>query len=64
LVSTVATTEMIRKDNYDFVNALWNEKLQPYSDGYFDPYYDGFLYLFSLMHLSGKYQLIKPIKNN
>ena len=64
LVSTVATTEMIRKDNYDFVHALWNEKLQPYSDGYFDPYYDGLLYLFSLMHLSGKYQLIKPMKNN
>ncbi len=60
LVSTVATTEMIRKDNYDFVHALWNEKLEPYSDGYFDPYYDGLLYLFSLMHLSGKYQLIKP----
>ena len=63
LVSTVATTEMIRKDNYDFVHALWNEKLQPYEDGYFDPYYDGLLYLFSLMHLSGKYQLIKPSKN-
>jgi oligosaccharide reducing-end xylanase len=60
LVSTVATTEMIRKDNYDFVHALWNEKLEPYSDSYFDPYYDGLLYLFSLMHLSGKYQLIKP----
>jgi len=63
LVSTVATTEMIRKDNFDFVHALWNEKLEPYSDGYFDPYYDGFLYLFSLMHLSGKYQLITPSKN-
>ena len=63
LAATVASTEMIRKDNYDFVHALWNEKLQPYSDGYFDPYYDGLLYLFSLMHLSGKYQLIKPSKN-
>ena len=37
---------MIRKDNYDFVHALWNEKLEPYADGYFDPYYDGLLYLF------------------
>jgi len=63
LVSTVATTEMIRKDNFDFVHAFWNEKLEPYSDGYFDPYYDGLLYLFSLMHLSGQYQLIKPSKN-
>jgi oligosaccharide reducing-end xylanase len=60
LLATVASTEMIRKDNFDFVHALWNAKLQPYSDGYFDPYYDGLLYLFSLMHLSGKYQLIKP----
>ncbi|HEY8659782.1 MAG TPA: glycosyl hydrolase family 8 [Hanamia sp.] len=60
LLATAATTEMIRKDNFDFVHALWNAKLQPYSDGYFDPYYDGLLYLFSLMHLSGKYQLIKP----
>ena len=53
-------TEMIRKDNFDFIHALWNAKLEPYNDGYFDPYYDGLLYLFSLMHLSGKYQLIKP----
>ncbi|MDE3182891.1 MAG: glycoside hydrolase [Bacteroidota bacterium] len=60
LLATVATTEMIRKDHFDFVHELWNAKLQPYSDGYFDPYYDGLLYLFSLMHLSGKYQLIKP----
>lgn len=60
LLATVASTEMIRKDNFDFVHALWNAKLEPYSDGYFDPYYDGLLYLFSLMHLSGKYQLIKP----
>ena len=63
LLATVATTEMIRKDNFDFVHALWNAKLQPYEDGYFDPYYDGLLYLFSLMHLSGKYQLIKPHHN-
>jgi len=60
LLATIASTEMIRKDNFDFVHALWNAKLEPYSDGYFDPYYDGLLYFFSLMHLSGKYQLIKP----
>ncbi|MXV51837.1 glycoside hydrolase [Pedobacter sp. HMF7647] len=64
LVSTAATTEMIynRNKDFDFVNALWNAKLEPYEDGYFDPYYDGLLYLFSLMHLSGKYQLITPQK--
>ncbi len=62
LVSTVASTEIIYNSNkkFDFVHALWNNKLAPYADGYFDPYYDGLLYLFSLMHLSGKYQIIKP----
>ena len=44
----------------DFVHAIWNAKLEPYEDGYFDPYYDGILYLFSLMHLSGNYQIITP----
>jgi oligosaccharide reducing-end xylanase len=62
LVSTVATTSLINKEknSLEFVKALWNAKLQPYEDGYFDPYYDGLLYLFGLMHLSGKYRLIKP----
>jgi len=65
LISTVATTAMINKEkgSLDFVHALWNAKLAPYEDGYFDPYYDGLLYLFSLMHLSGKYQVITPVKN-
>ena len=62
LVATVASTSLIgkNKSSLDFVHELWNAKLQPYEDGYFDSYYDGFLYLFSLMHLSGKYQIIKP----
>lgn len=62
LVSTAATTSLINKDNnsLDFVHGIWNAKLEPYEDGYFDPYYDGLMYLFSLMHLSGKYQVIKP----
>jgi oligosaccharide reducing-end xylanase len=62
LVATAATTALIykEKNNTDFINAIWNAKLEPYTDGYFDPYYDGLLYLFSLMHLSGKYQIIKP----
>jgi len=65
LVSTSATTSLITKDkkNFDFVNAIWNARLEPYEDGYFDPYYDGLMYLFSLMHLSGRYQLIKPQMN-
>lgn len=59
LVATAASTEMINKDSFAFVHALWNARLEPYEDKYFDPYYDGLLYLFSLMHLSGKYQFIK-----
>lgn len=51
---------MHQDQNLAFVHALWNAKLTPYEDAYFDPYYNGLLYLFSLMHLSGKYQAIKP----
>jgi len=60
-VATSASLSLMNQDkNMDFVHALWNTKLEPYADGYFDPYYDGLLYLFSLMHLSGKYQIITP----
>ena len=61
LVSTSAAASLMGQDpQLAFVHALWEAKLAPYSDGYFDPYYDGILYLFSLLHLSGKYQAIKP----
>lgn len=62
LVSTAATASLVNKDkgSVDFVRAIWNAKLEPYEDGYFDPYYDGLMYLFSLMHLSGNYQIIEP----
>ncbi len=65
LVSTAATTALMGNDStsIDFVRALWNSKLEPYEDGYFDPYYDGLLYMFSMMHLSGKYQIIIPQNN-
>lgn len=65
LVATTATTSLINKEknSLDFVHALWYSKLAPYDDGYFDPYYDGLLYLFSMMHLSGDYQIIKPKSN-
>jgi oligosaccharide reducing-end xylanase len=62
LVATSASASLMngKTESLDFVHALWNSKLEPYEDGYFDPYYDGLLYMFSLMHLSGKYQVIKP----
>jgi len=62
LISTAGTASFLNKEkgSRDFVKKVWEAKLEPYSDGYFDPYYDGLLYLFSLMHLSGKYQIILP----
>jgi oligosaccharide reducing-end xylanase len=56
LVGTAASSSLVNKEKgYDFVHTLCNAKLEPYEDRYFDPYYDGLLYLFSFMHLSGKY---------
>ncbi|MCO5946433.1 glycosyl hydrolase family 8 [Mucilaginibacter flavidus] len=65
LVATSAAASLMVTDKakFDFVRPLWNAKLEPYADNYFDPYYDGLLYIFSLMHLSGKYQLIQPQTN-
>lgn len=62
LVATSATASLIDDvdPDYDFVHELWNAKLEPYEDGYFDQYFDGLMYLFSLMHLSGNYQAIMP----
>jgi len=63
LVATIASTSIMgtEEKSWNFVDALWNAKLEPYSDGYFDAYYDGLLYLFSIMHLSGNYRIIKPV---
>ena len=61
LIATAASASLVNKEkqSLDFVHKLWNAKLEPYEDGYFDPYYDGLLYVFCLMHLSGKYQIIQ-----
>lgn len=61
LIGTASTTALIGKNktSIDFVQELWNAKLEPYEDTYFDPYYDGLMYLFSIMHLSGNYKIIK-----
>ncbi|MBN1927887.1 MAG: glycoside hydrolase, partial [Prolixibacteraceae bacterium] len=64
LVSTSGVASLMSTEalGWKFVDEVWNAKLEPYEDGYFDPYYDGLLYLFSLMHLSGNYQIILPEK--
>jgi oligosaccharide reducing-end xylanase len=61
--SAAASIMGTQAKSWKFVDAVWNAKLEPYQDGYFDPYYDGLLYLFSLMHLSGNYRIIKPSQN-
>jgi len=62
LVSTAAAVSLVcsHEKSLEFINALWNARHEPYSDGYFDAYYDGLLYLFSMMHLSGNYRIIEP----
>ena len=42
--------------SWKLVDEVWDAKLKPYPDGYFD----GLLYLFSVMDLSGKYRTITP----
>ncbi|MBN2348081.1 MAG: glycoside hydrolase [Bacteroidales bacterium] len=65
LVSTSAAASLMgtQAKSWKFVDALWNARLEPYEDEYFDPYYDGLLYLFSIMHLSGNYRIISPVIN-
>ena len=64
-VATAAAASIMgtQAKSWKFVDAVWNAELEPYDDGYFDPYYDGLLYLFSLMHLSGNYRIITPNMN-
>lgn len=58
LVATTAAASLMTDNEYskDLVRHLWNMKLEPYKDGYYDVYYDGLLYIFSLLHLSGQYK--------
>lgn len=58
LVGTTAVASLMT-DNPNaekFVRHLWDSKLEPYADGYYDVYYDGLVYMFSLLHLSGNYR--------
>lgn len=62
LVATSGAASLMgtQAKSWQFVDAVWNARLEPYPDGYFDPYFDGLLYLFSVMHLSGNYRIITP----
>jgi oligosaccharide reducing-end xylanase len=54
-VASLAATDATRARK--FVDALWNLDV-PSSDVF--RYYDGLLYMMSLMHASGKFQVIRP----
>ncbi|KAA6325554.1 Reducing end xylose-releasing exo-oligoxylanase, partial [termite gut metagenome] len=62
LVATSAAVSLTcsHSKSWEFIDAFWNAKHEPYADGYYDEYYDGLLQLFAFMHLSGKYQIIFP----
>lgn len=62
LVSTLGAVSLAstHPKGREFAERVWNSTHEPYSDGYFDAYYDGFLRLFAFMHLSGNYRIITP----
>ena len=62
LVATAAAVSLVCTHNKsrEFVERLWNLENKPYTDGFFDAYYDGLLRLFAFMHLSGNYRIIEP----
>lgn len=62
LVGTSAAASLVstHPKKLEFIHHFWNAKNEPYEDGYFDAYYDGFLQLFAFMHLSGNYKIIFP----
>ncbi|OPZ49387.1 MAG: Reducing end xylose-releasing exo-oligoxylanase [Bacteroidetes bacterium ADurb.BinA104] len=58
-VGALATTSLMTDNEYsqDLVHHMFELKHEPYEDGYYDVYYDGFIYLFALLHLSGNYRM-------
>lgn len=63
LVATLAAASLVSQHpaRMEFVRRLWGTSHLPYSDGYYDAYYDGLLRLFAFMHLSGRYRIIEPV---
>ena len=66
LLATISSTSLMCSHSIsnEFVDALWNLKHEPSTDGYFDAYYDGLLRLFQFMQLSGNYRVILPQSND
>jgi oligosaccharide reducing-end xylanase len=62
LVATAAAVSLTcsHPKSLEFIHHFWKLENKPYSDGYFDAYYDGLLQLFAYMHLSGNYKIIPP----
>lgn len=58
-VGALASTSLMIDGEYsqDLVRHMFDMVLEPYPDGFYDVYYDGFLYLFALLHLSGNYRM-------
>lgn len=59
-VGTMATTALMYdcQLSQDLVRHMfYDQVLEPYEDGYYDVYYDGLVYLFSLLHMSGNYRM-------
>jgi oligosaccharide reducing-end xylanase len=58
-VGTMATTALMCNSEYneELVRHMFSLKHEPYEDGYYDIYYDGLIYLFALLHLSGNYRM-------
>jgi oligosaccharide reducing-end xylanase len=55
-VATLATTEAMTEKSREMVEELWNTQLPR---GKYR-YYDGLLYTFAFLHLSGQYKIYKP----
>lgn len=60
--ATAASLVCSHPESVEFIHHFWSLKNEPYSDGYFDAYYDGLLQLFAYMHLSGNYRILYPEK--
>lgn len=62
LVASSAAVSLVcsHPKSAEFVRHFWNSRNAPYSDGYFDAYFDGLMQLFAFMHLSGNYKIIFP----